>query len=166
MEFHTSLFHILFVKSFQSHNHVVRFLKADRPGFYFSCITHPNGDGGYQFTSLCTLFHHEAHSDSPLSAIECNTMTRFCEKDSGTSWIGEVKSVKDKVSTIRLLFWRRKVSRASLHLNPYLKGITMHSSSGGRRRFLLDLLYSTFRFQLSLLKDFLLLSCLLSGGGR
>ena len=90
MEFHTSLFQVLFVKPLQSHDHVVCFLKADCPGFYFSCITYPNGVGGYQFTSLRTLFHCEACSDRSLVAIECNGMTRFCQKDSGTSWIGEV----------------------------------------------------------------------------
>ena len=78
MEFLTGLFQVLFVKPLQPHNHIIHFLKADRPSFYFSCITNLNRDGGYQFTSLRTLFHHETCSNRALAAIKCNSATGFC----------------------------------------------------------------------------------------
>ena len=165
MKLHTGLLEVLLVQPLQPYYHVIGFLKAYRPSFYFSCIAHPNRDGGYQLASLRTLFHHEACSNRALAAIKCNSMTMFCKKDPCTPGVGEVQHVKNKVSTVRLLLRRCKITWTSLSLDPHLKGIMVSMCSWRRRYLLLNFPHSCFSLQLSFLKDFLLFPHLFSRGG-
>ena len=166
MKLHMSFLKVLFVQPPQSYNHIIGFLEADHPGFYLSCIAHPNRDGCYQFTSLHTLFHHEACSKRALVAIKCNSMTRFSKEDSHTPWIGEVQHVKHKISTEQLLFRRCKTAWTSLGLDPHLKGIMVGMCGRRRRCLLFDFPHCCFKLQLSFLKYLLPLYHLLSQRGR